>query len=49
MVLSLLVLSGLAAVITIWTYSRRPQGDRDMGTVSAQWLHNYRAETHAND
>jgi len=43
----LLWLSGLAALM-IWMYGRRALRAGDLGAVSAQWLHNYRCETHQN-
>jgi hypothetical protein len=43
----LLWLAGVAAVmIWIWMYGHRARRDDDLGTVSAQWLHEYRCETH---
>jgi hypothetical protein len=44
----LLWLSGVAAVM-IWMYGHRALHEDDLGTVSAQWLHEYRSETHRND
>jgi hypothetical protein len=43
----LLWLSGVAAVM-IWMYGHRALRINDLGTVSAQWLHEYRRETHLN-
>jgi hypothetical protein len=44
----LLCLSAAALAFTIWTYHRRGLRRRDLGTVSARWLHDYRCETHQN-
>jgi hypothetical protein len=43
----LLWLSGVAAVM-IWMYGHRARREDDLGTVSAQWLQEYRCETHQN-
>jgi hypothetical protein len=43
----LLWLTGVAAVM-IWMYGHRAFRADDLGTVSAQWLHEYRCETHQN-
>jgi hypothetical protein len=43
----LLWLSGAAALM-IWMYGHRAHRADDLGTVSAQWLHDYRCETHQN-
>lgn len=37
-----------AAALVIWMYGRRGLLADDLGTVSAQWLHDYRCETHQN-
>jgi hypothetical protein len=42
----LLWLSGAAVALIIWMYGHRPLRADDLGTVSAQWLQNYRRETH---
>ena len=42
----LLWLSGAAVALTIWVYGHRPLREDDLGTLSAQWLHDYRRETH---
>lgn len=44
----LLWLSGAAAaaVLAIWFYGHRIFPGEDMGTISEQWLHNHRRETH---
>jgi hypothetical protein len=39
--------SGVAAVM-IWMYGHRALREDYLGTVSAQWLHEYRGETHQN-
>jgi hypothetical protein len=44
----LLWLSGVAAAVMIWMYGHRALGEENLGTVSAQWLHEYRCETHQN-
>jgi len=41
----LLWLSGAAVALAVWVYGRPLRRD-DLGTVSAQWLHDYRRETH---
>jgi hypothetical protein len=43
----LLWLSGVAALM-VWMYGHRTFRADDLGTVSAQWLHEYRCETHQN-
>jgi hypothetical protein len=43
----LLWLSGVAAVM-IWMYGHRALREDDLGTASAQWLQEYRCETHQN-
>jgi hypothetical protein len=43
----LLWLSGVAAVM-IWMFGHRALREDDLGTVSAQWLQEYRCETHQN-
>jgi hypothetical protein len=40
----LLWLSGVAAVMA-WMYGHRALREDDLGTVSAQWLHEYRSGT----
>jgi hypothetical protein len=42
----LLSLSGASVASTIWAYGHRPLRGDDLGTLSAQWLHDYRLETH---
>ena len=44
----LLWLSGVAALFN-WMHRRRALREDDLGTISAQWLHEYRCETHQND
>lgn len=39
-----LILPALA--FAIWAFRNRRRGDHDLGSVSAQWLHEYRQETH---
>jgi hypothetical protein len=43
----LLWLSGVAAFM-IWMYGRHALREDDLGTVSAQWLHEYRCKTDQN-
>jgi hypothetical protein len=47
LLIHLLWLSGVAAVL-IWMYDYRARREDDLGTVSAQWLHEYRCQTHQN-
>ncbi|MCA1562139.1 MAG: hypothetical protein LC753_02475 [Acidobacteria bacterium] len=42
----LLWLSGAAVALIVWMYGHRPLPADDLGTVSAQWLQDYRRETH---
>ena len=35
-----------AIVFAIWAFRDRRRGDNDLGSVSAQWLHEYRRENH---
>ena len=46
---TLLWLVSAAIVATTWKYHRQSLRGRDLGAVSAQWLHAYRCETHQND
>jgi hypothetical protein len=39
-----LILPALA--FAIWAFRARRRDDNDLGSVSAQWLHEYRRETH---
>lgn len=32
--------------VPIWVFRGRRRGNQDLGAVSAQWLHEYRRETH---
>jgi hypothetical protein len=45
----LLWLPAIAVVFAAVKYFRHPRKARDHGTVSAQWLHERRRETHQND
>jgi hypothetical protein len=38
----------VVAAVMIWLYGHRARRDDDLGTVSPQWLHEYRCETHPN-
>lgn len=35
-----------ALAFAIWAWRHRRRRDNDLGRVSAQWLHEYRRETH---
>jgi hypothetical protein len=41
----LLWLSGVAVAVTIGMLYYRPVGRNDLGSVSAQWLHEYRSDS----
>ncbi len=43
---AVLWLSGAAAALMIWWYGNPPSFGIDRGTISEQWLHNHRRDTH---
>jgi hypothetical protein len=45
----LLLLPVIALVLLVFKYVKHHMDDNELGSVSAQWLHDYRRETHQKD
>jgi len=48
-VIYLLLLPGVALVLIVLKYMKHHMEGNELGSVSAQWLHDYRRETHQKD